>query len=172
LNVWDPLVRVAHWSLVASVVAAWFTTQALHEWLGYAALGIVVTRVVWGWIGPRYARFAQFVRGPRATFAYARAFAAGAEPRYLGHNPLGGWMIVALLATVALTCASGWLATTDRFWGVAWVQDTHEILADTLVVLAGLHLGGVIYASLRHRENLARAMVTGRKLPAQPGDVA
>lgn len=171
MKVWDPFVRVAHWLLVASVATAWLTREALHEWLGYAALGIVALRVAWGGIGPHYARFRQFVRGPAATLAYARAFAARTEPRHLGHNPLGGWMIIALLATVALTCASGWLSTTDRFWGVAWVQDTHEFLADALVALAALHVAGVIHASLRHRENLPGAMVTGRKLPARPGDV-
>jgi cytochrome b len=171
LRVWDAFVRVAHWSLVASVAGAWFTRETLHEWLGYAALGIVVLRIAWGFAGPDYARFRQFVRGPAATFAYARALAARVEARYLGHNPLGGWMIVALLSTVALTCASGWLSTTDRFWGVAWVQDTHAILADALVALAGLHVAGVIYTSLRHRDNLPGAMVTGRKQPARPGDV-
>jgi cytochrome b len=135
------------------------------------ALGIVVLRVVWGAIGPRYARFGQFVPRPGATLAYAKAFVARVEPRYLGHNPFGGWMIVALLGTVVLTCASGWLSITDRFWGVAWLQDTHAFLADALLALAGLHLAGVIYTSLRHRENLPLAMVTGRKAPPRPGDV-
>jgi cytochrome b len=171
LKVWDPFVRAAHWCLVASIAAAWFTSKALHEWLGYAALGIVVLRIVWGGIGPRYARWSQFVPGPRATLTYARAFLARVEPRYLGHNPLGGWMIVALLGTVVLTCASGWLSITDRFWGVAWLQDTHAFLADALLALSALHLGGVIYTSLRHRENLPLAMVTGRKAPPRPGDV-
>ena len=171
MKVWDPFVRVAHWGLVASVAAAWFTREALHEWLGYAALAIVALRVAWGFVGPGYARFRQFVRGPAATLAYARAFVARAEPRYLGHNPLGSWMIVALLATVALACATGWLSITDRYWGVAWVQDSHEFFADALVALAGLHVAGVIYTSLRHRENLAAAMITGRKQPARPGDV-
>ena len=171
LKVWDPFVRAAHWSLVAGITAAWFTSKALHEWLGYLVLGIVAARIVWGGIGPHYARFRQFVLGPRAIFAYARAVAARVDPRYLGHNPLGGWMIVALLGLVVLTCASGWLSVTDRFWGVAWVQDTHAFLADALVVLAGLHVGGVVYASLHHRENLPRAMVTGRKPPPRPGDI-
>jgi len=172
LKVWDPFVRVAHWCLVASIAAAWFTSKALHEWLGYVALGIVLLRIVWGGIGSRYARWPQFVLGPRATLAYARAVVARIEPRYLGHNPLGGWMIVALLGTVVLTGATGWLSVTDRFWGVAWVQDTHAFLADVLVALAGLHVAGVIFTSLRHRENLPLAMVTGRKAPPRPGDVA
>jgi cytochrome b len=169
--VWDPFVRAAHWCLVISIAAAWFTSKALHEWLGYAALGIVVLRIVWGGFGPPYARFRQFVLGPGTTLAYARAFVARVEPRYLGHNPLGGWMIAALLGTVVLTAASGWLSITDRFWGVAWVQDAHAFLADALVALAALHIAGVVYTSLRHRENLPLAMVTGRKMPPRPGDV-
>lgn len=172
MKVWDPFVRTAHWCLVASVAAAWFTREALHERFGYAALAIVVLRIAWGAAGSRYARFRQFVRAPSPVLAYARMAAAGREPRYLGHNPLGGWMIVALLGTVLLAGASGWLSVTDRFWGVEWVQETHEFLADTLLFLAGLHVAGVIYTSLRHRENLVRAMLTGRKAPPGPGDVA
>jgi cytochrome b len=171
LKVWDPFVRAAHWCLVASLAGAWFTGKALHEWLGYAALGIVMLRIAWGAIGPHYARFRQFVRGPGTTLSYAKAFAARAEPRYLGHNPLGGWMILALLGTLVLTGASGWLSSTDRFWGVAWVQDTHAFLAHTLLALAALHIAGVVHASLRHGENLPLAMVSGRKLPPRPGDV-
>lgn len=179
VRVWDPLVRVLHWTLVASILAAWITgeiekeaAQRFHEWAGYAALAIVGLRLPWGLFGTRYARFPQFLRGPRRTLAYAKQVAAGAEPRYLGHNPLGGWMIVALLAAVAAAGVSGWLMTTDRFWGVEWVEEVHEALANTLFALAGLHVAGVVFTSLRHRENLVRAMFTGRKRAPQPGDVA
>ena len=168
---WDAFVRVAHWTLVASVLTAWFARGEPHEWLGYAALVVVAVRVAWGFVGTRYARFAQFVRPPAATLAYARSVASRREARYLGHNPLGGWMVVALLAAVALTGLSGWLAVTERFWGVAWVQDGHEVLANLLAGLAFVHVAGVVYTSLRHRENLARAMVTGSKPPPGPGDV-
>ena len=85
------------------------------------------------------------------------------EPRYLGHNPLGGWMIVALLLMVGLVGASGWLYTTDRFWGVAWVEELHEQLSNLLLILVALHVAGVLYASYRHRENLIAAMIHGRK---------
>ena len=95
----------------------------------------------------------------------------GTERRYLGHNPLGGWMIVTLLATLAEVCATGWLATTDRYWGVEWVQELHEICAEALLALVALHVAGVVLESLRHRENLARAMITGRKAAPRPGDV-
>jgi len=169
--VWDAFVRIAHWTLVSCVIAAWFARGAPHEWLGYAALVVVLLRIGWGLIGPRYARFAQFVRGPSSTLAYARRVLGRDEERHIGHNPLGGWMIVALLALLILVSASGWLATTDRYWGVEWVQDLHHVLADALVVLALLHVCGVVYSSWRHRENLVAAMVSGRKRPPAAGDV-
>jgi len=171
VKVWDAFVRIAHWMLVACVAAAWFTRQHLHEWIGYAALAVMALRILWGLIGSKYARFAGFVRSPGKTFSYARAVMQGAEPRYLGHNPLGGWMIVALLGTVALVGATGWLATTDRYWGVEWVEDLHEALADALLVLVALHVAGVVLTSVRQRENLPRAMITGRKAAPRPGDV-
>ena len=171
MRVWDAFVRVAHWTLVACVAAAWFTRRELHEWIGYAALAVVVLRLAWGLIGSRSARFDRFVLGPARTFAYARALLAHREPRYLGHNPLGAWMIVALLAAVALVGATGWLSTTDRYWGVEWLQDLHEFCADALLALVALHVAGVVLTSLRQRENLVHAMVTGAKAPPRPGDI-
>jgi cytochrome b len=171
VRVWDAFVRVAHWTLVACVIAAWFARGTPHEWLGFAALAVVLARIFWGFAGSAYARFVQFVRSPRQTVAYARRVAVREEERYLGHNPLGGWMIVALLGTVGLVSASGWLAITDRYWGIEWVQDLHEALADILLALALLHVAGVAYSSVRHGENLVGAMITGRKRPPAGGDV-
>ena len=178
VRVWDPLLRIAHWTLVAAVLATWVTAELkldaakrAHEWVGYAALAVIALRLAWGWLGPRYARFRQFLRSPARTLAYARAVIAFAEPRYIGHNPLGGWMVMALLAMVAAAGASGWLSVTDRFWGVKWVQELHEALANTLYLLVGLHLAGVAFTGWRHRENLVRAMLTGRKRSPRPGDV-
>src|SRR5262249_52739458 len=137
------------------------------------ALGAVLVRLAWGLAGPsRLARFGQFLRGPRATWAYARALFEGREPRYIGHNPLGAWMIVALLACVAGLALTGWLYTTDRFWGDETVETVHVALAWLLLVLAGLHVTGVVVTSLRHRENLVRAMLDGSKPAAREGDVA
>ncbi len=179
MKVWDRFVRVAHWSLAACVLAAWITAESklksaeqIHEWLGYAALAVIALRFAWGWIGPRYARFRQFVAGPARTLAYAKALLRGAEARHVGHNPLGGWMIVALLATAALASLTGWLSVTDRFWGVEWVQEVHEALGNAVIALAALHVAGVVYTSWRQRENLAAAMVSGVKRPPGPGDVA
>lgn len=165
-QVWDPVVRVGHWLLVGTVLAAWLTRHApgkWHEWLGYGSLAIVAIRIVWGFVGPMRARFADFVRSPRATLRYAREMAAAREPRHLGHNPLGGWMVVALLTTVSLVGFTGWLYTTDRFWGVEWVEGLHDGLSNVLWALVFLHVGGVLLASYRHRENLAGAMIHGRK---------
>lgn len=90
---------------------------------------------------------------------------AGTEERHLGHNPLGGWMALALWTTVAGACATGWLYTTDAFFGIAWVETAHQVLAWTVVALLPLHLAGVVLASLRHRENLVAAMFGGSKRP-------
>jgi cytochrome b len=165
LAVWDPFVRAAHWSLVAGVTGAWLTRTggALHEWLGYGTLALVVARVAWGCVGPTYARFANFVRRPAVVASYTRDVLRGREARHVGHNPLGGYMIVALLCTVAATGASGWIYTTDRYWGIEWVERLHSLLADALLVLIALHVAGVIAASVSHGENLIAAMVHGRK---------
>ena len=164
--VWDPAVRVLHWSLVLTVAAAWLTRHSpgrWHEWLGYGTLAIVAARIAWGFFGSRHARFADFVRPAGVTIAYARDVLSARETRFIGHNPLGGWMVVALLTMVALVGFTGWLYTTDRFWGVGWVEELHETLSDILFAFVGLHIVGVVFTSIRHRENLVAAMLHGRK---------
>ena len=171
--VWDAFIRIAHWTLVASVSAAWLTRHAgdWHEWLGYAALVVVLARVAWGFIGTPYARFGQFVRSPSTTLDYARGVLAHAEARHVGHNPLGAYMILLLLLMVVLVSASGWLATTDAYWGIKWVEELHEGLSNALFSLVALHIAGVVFSSLRHRENLVTAMASGRKRAPAPGDI-
>jgi len=166
VRVWDPIVRIGHWALVTCIAVAWLSGdewQSLHETAGYAAVEIVAIRIVWGFIGSRHARFSDFVRSPSVVLGYLKDLIAGRERRHLGHNPAGGAMIVALLATILGLGLTGWLSTTDAFWGVEWVQETHETLADGLIVLVALHIGGVLLASIHEGENLVRAMVTGRK---------
>ncbi len=175
VKVWDPLVRIFHWSLVVSFALAWISADEwddLHIWAGYAAAGLIAFRLVWGLFGPRYARFRQFVRSPGAVAAYVGNLLIGRERRYLGHNPAGGAMIVALIASLALLCLTGWMYTLDLFWGSDWLEEIHEVLANLLLVLVGLHVAGVILASLKHHENLARAMITGRKRAPAAGDEA
>ncbi len=111
VKVWDPAVRAGHWLLVALFAAAYVTGEGdredWHAYAGYGVLGVVAFRLLWGFVGTRYARFADFLRGPRETLAYLKSFAAGRPARYLGHNPAGGWMIVLLLAMLLLTVWTG-----------------------------------------------------------------
>ena len=166
--------RCLHWMLAGAIAAAWLTSSRIgpaHEYLGYATLAIVLARLAWGFAGNRYARFAQFVRPPAPTLRYLRAVTGGRAARHLGHNPLGGWMVVALLGCVALVGATGWIATTDLLWGYAWPVLLHEALAWLLVALIALHLAGVVFTSWQHRENLVAAMFTGNKPAPGAGDV-
>lgn len=175
VRVWDPLVRVFHWSLAFSFVVAWVSADewdALHIWAGYAASALIAFRLVWGLVGPRYARFSQFVYSPGTVAAYLGELMSGRERRYLGHNPAGGAMILLLIVTLAALCLTGWMYTLDMFWGADWVEELHEALANFLLILVGLHLAGVVLASLKHQENLVRAMITGRKRAPAAGDEA
>lgn len=175
VRIWDPAVRLFHWSLVTAFVIAWLTgegSRVVHEWAGYVVAALVVFRLVWGLVGPRYARFGQFIRSPRMIARYLADMLKRREPRYLGHNPAGGAMIVVLLAMLAGTALTGWMYTTEAYWGVEWVEETHEFLANLLLLLVGLHIAGVLVASWVHHENLVRAMWTGKKRRPDADDVA
>ena len=109
-RVWDPLVRLFHWSLVVLFTIAWFTgdeDNLLHIWSSYAIIGLLVFRVVWGLVGTRHARFRDFLYSPQRTWRYLRSLVARQPEHYTGHNPAGGWMIIALLVSLALTSVSG-----------------------------------------------------------------
>jgi len=165
VRVWDPLVRIFHWSFAGAVILAYLSDSAriVHESAGYAALALVGVRLIWGLVGTRHARFADFVRGPRAVRTYLGEMMEMKARRYLGHNPAGGAMILALLLLAAIAGVSGWLTTTDRFFAVWWMEDLHSLSADLLIACAGLHVVGVVASSLLHKENLVRAMITGKK---------
>jgi cytochrome b len=145
---------------------------AWHLRLGYAALVLAVWRVWRGFVGPPDEHFGRFVRTPRATLRYARAWLRRTEPRHLNHNPLGAWMIVALLVAALAAGISGALYDTDRFWGDATVYAWHQWGGWAFALLVPLHLAGVALASIRQHENLVGAMVSGRKRAAGPSDEA
>lgn len=166
VKVWDLFVRVFHWSLATLFIVAYATgdeIERVHIAVGYTIAALLSLRIVWGFVGPRHARFKNFVRPPRDVFRYLRDVALFRAPRYLGHNPAGGAMIVALLAMLAATCATGFMMTTDAFWGADWVEGVHETLANLTVGLIVFHVLGVLIAGFEHRENLVKAMITGRK---------
>ena len=158
--------RVFHWLLVALFALAWYSGgiwDQPHLAAGYFVLALVVARIVWGFVGSRYARFSNFIYGPRVILRYMADMVRMRAPRYLGHNPAGGAMVITLLATLMVLCISGVMMTTDAFWGVKWVNSLHAVASTIALVLVGLHVGGVIFASIEHGENLARAMITGWK---------
>ena len=171
--VWDPLVRVGHWTLAASVLVAYATGEhagAWHERIGYVALAAAAIRIAWGFVGSPHARFGDFVTGPTRLRVYTRALRAGNEPRHLGHNPLGGAWIVLMLALVVATGVTGWALSGYGHHEAKALEEAHEVLAGALLAAAAVHVAGVAYESFRHGENLVRAMVTGRKRPPEPGD--
>ena len=169
VRVWDPFVRIFHWSLVGLFALAFVTAdeiERLHLTVGYAIAGLVGLRILWGFVGPRHARFADFVRSPRTTAAYLSAVVAGRAPRHLGHNPAGGAMVLALIAMITAIAVTGFMMTTDAYWGAEWVEDLHEGLVYAALGLVGLHVSGVVLTGLAHGENLVKAMITGRKRSA------
>jgi cytochrome b len=173
--VWGRFVRWFHWSLVTTVAAAWVTTdfgRKLHEPIGWAMAVLLMLRLLWGLAGgDRAARFASFVRGPRSVLGYARDVLHQRAPRYLGHNPLGGWMVLALMLTLAAVAVTGWLLTIDAFFGSERMEHLHEALAEGVLLLVAVHVAGVFYTGWHQRENLVRAMLSGRKRGPEPGDI-
>jgi cytochrome b len=174
VRVWDPFVRLFHWGAVAGVAITFLSSDHkwLHEPVGYAVLGLTVLRVLWGFFGTRHARFSDFVAGPGRVRAYLSSLFRGQAERHLGHNPAGGAMVVVLLILLLVAGVSGWMTETDRWFGVPWVDHLHHRSAHLLILLAGVHVVGVVVSSVLHRENLVRAMLTGRKpaLMAEPGE--
>lgn len=165
-RVWDPFVRLFHWSLVGAVVLnQWVLEEGEgpHRWLGYAAAVLVLLRVIWGFIGPRHARFSDFWPTPTRLRHHLRAWFRGDEMHVTGHNPLGALMMLALMLLVLLLAVTGWLQGTDRFWGNEALSEAHESLANGLIGLAGLHAAAALVMGRLERTRLVKAMITGVK---------
>lgn len=228
VRVWDPGVRLFHWGLVATFTASYLTGEMhdLHTWAGYTLLGLLLFRLIWGFIGGRYARFKDFIYGPRAGLAYLSGLLRSQPVHYTGHNPVGGWMIFLMLAALLSISFTGLKAlalegegpfASNHFELIATAQahgnethnkpaspqkpatssgtssntksavesaaptqppatpprveafwsDAHSLLVDVMLILIGIHIAGVIVSSLLHRENLVRAMITGKKRAAE-----
>jgi len=165
--VWDAPVRVFHWLLALSFFGAYLTAESerwrlLHVTLGYTAGGLVVFRLLWGLFGTRHARFADFVRGPSAVRRYLGSLLRGRPEHHAGHNPAGALAILTLLGLTCITVATGWATYTGI--GGDWLEEGHELAGNLMLAVVGVHVAAVVLASWLHRENLVRAMVTGRKL--------
>lgn len=166
IMVWDPLVRIFHWSLVASFAFAYLTGDEwdfAHEISGYVITTLMVIRVLWGFFGTRHARFRDFIYRPATIIAFVRDSLHFRAKRYLGHNPAGGAMVVALIGVITGLCITGILLTIDAYREAKWLEEVHDVLANGALVLIGLHIVGVALASFEHRENLVKSMFTGSK---------
>jgi cytochrome b len=164
--VWDPLVRLIHWSLALTILlngAILEEESNLHEWVGYVALGLVGIRLVWAIIGPQYARFTAFPPSPARAISYVRSVLSGDKTVHLSHNPLGAIMIYNLWLTIIGIGVTGFMMTTIRFFGIDWVEEAHELIFNWLILSVALHVAGVAFDSWRSGVNLVRAMVIGRK---------
>jgi cytochrome b len=164
--VWDRPLRIVHWAFVAALSVAWLTPNTfdgLHRLAGYVVMALIVFRLAWGFAGTRQSRFRGYPHLLRAAPRYVLNLTRRRAGRYLGLNPAGVCMAIALLLLMAICAMSGWMQVTVRFFGVAWVQDLHTISAYGVLSLAALHVLGVAFMSWMQRENLLRSMITGRK---------
>jgi cytochrome b len=164
--VWDWPVRLGHWLMVGGFCLAWLTSDSetfrlVHVIAGATVLGVATFRLPWGFIGSRYARFVDFVRGPAKVKDYLFSLLRLQPSHHVGHNPAGGWAIVTLLALGILTGLAGWAIYNDI--GGHWLEDLHEGLATAMLTVVIVHIAGVVSGSLLHGENLVRTMVNGRK---------
>ncbi len=182
--VWDLLVRLFHWGLVAAFLIAYLTEDdflTIHSWAGYIILGLLLVRVVWGFMGSRHARFSDFVYTPSQIVAFVKDTLSLRAKRYIGHNPAGGAMVLLLMLSLVLTSVTGvvlfgvdegqgplafLVLSGESFWGEL-LEELHEFFANFTLFLVFIHVAGVIVESLIHRENLVSAMVDGKKRPLE-----
>lgn len=177
VRVWDAPVRIIHWLIALAIPALWWTGEhdqlEWHRRIGYGVLGLILFRLIWGFVGGSTARFGSFVRGPRAVATYARQLLHGEKIVVIGHNPMGGWSVVGLLGlTLAETTLglfsvdvdgmeSGPLARLVDFDGGRAAAHWHHWLFNALLALVGLHLAAIAFYAVVKRENLVAPMVTG-----------
>ncbi|WP_319532740.1 cytochrome b/b6 domain-containing protein [uncultured Cohaesibacter sp.] len=166
IPVWDPLVRLIHWTLVLTI----FLNGAIldpeydwHHWVGYLATGLVVVRLIWGFLGPTHSRFSAFPPNPFAAIRHIRAILKGDNTIHLSHNPLGSLMVYNIWLTILTMGVTGYLMGTLAFFGVEWVKELHEIAFNWLLTSIVLHIGGVIFETRQSGVHLVRAMINGRK---------
>jgi cytochrome b len=180
IKVWDPFVRIFHWTLVLSFFIAYITEEdylGIHSYAGYIVLALISLRIIWGIIGTRHARFTDFVYSPKTIKRFLQDTLKMKARRYLGHNPAGGAMIILMMLSLLITSITGlavygaeeqagplasWFSQSHRIWGDIF-EELHEFFANFSVLLIVIHVAGVIIESLLHKENLVKAMIDGKK---------
>ncbi|VVO28611.1 cytochrome b/b6 domain-containing protein [Pseudomonas fluorescens] len=166
-RLWDPLVRFCHWSLVIAFVGDYFLNEegdGWHRWLGYYAVGVVLVRVAWGFIGSPAARWADFWPTPARLVGHTRALLGGKDYRRMGHSPIGALvMVLMLLLMVGLGITGFLMEEVDYFWGEDLPRDIHELMANALLTLVCVHIAAAVVESVRLRENLPLSMITGKR---------
>ena len=180
IEVWDLPVRIFHWALASAFFIAYLTEDDwldLHVFAGYSIAALIAFRLFWGLVGTRHARFKDFVRPPREVLTYLKDMATFHPKRYIGHNPAGGAMVVALLLSLSITLLTGLsvygaeemagpladlFVNAPDFVGNV-LEELHEIFANFTLFLVGLHVVGVVLAGLQHGENLVHSMINGKK---------
>jgi cytochrome b len=163
--IWDLGVRLFHWSMVTAVATSFLAEEgeSLHEWAGYAVAVLLGFRIIWGLIGSQHARFSDFITGPREVLRYLTSRASTHPRRYLGHNPAGAAMILTLMLLLATVSGTGVAMTFDSLWGNATVETIHRVSAWVLLGFVAVHVSAVLLMSFLDKENLIRAMITGKK---------
>lgn len=167
IDVWDRFVRVFHWSLVSCVLLDYFVLddgETIHQWLGYVACALVLARIVWGFIGTKYARFSDFFPTPARIIKHLRHVINGEQDTHVGHNPMGAMMMFALMVLVVALGVTGFMQGLDAYWGEEWLMDLHDTLADMLMALVAIHALAAIAMSRIEHTNLIKAMITGVKV--------
>lgn len=187
VRVWDPVVRIFHWALVAAFTIAYASGEdflTLHSWAGYLIVALLMIRIIWGFIGTRHARFSDFVYRPKTVRQFLKDTVQFKARRYIGHNPAGGAMVILLMVSLVMTCFTGllvlgaeehagplahWFSGSYSHWGEV-TEEAHEFFANFTVLLVFVHIAGVIIESFIHKENLISAMITGFKPADQSSD--
>jgi len=180
VKIWDPFVRIFHWTLVLSFFIAYVTEEdflTIHTFAGYTVLALLLLRIIWGLIGTRYARFSDFTYSPQAIKEFIKDTLYLRAKRYLGHNPAGGAMILLMIISLLVTTLTGiavygieeqagplsnWYTQKDSIWGDVF-EETHEFFANFTLLLVFIHVAGVIVESFIHKENLVKSMIDGNK---------
>lgn len=167
VKVWDLFIRFFHWSLALALSLNYFIFddgEDIHQWIGYGVIALISSRIIWGFMGSYYARFSTFLPSLKSLVPYLKSLFSGKCKRYLSHNPAGTVMVVLLMSWIVVIVATGlMMEELDIFWGVEWVEDVHYYAGKYIWWAVAAHVLGVIFSSIKERENLVYSMITGFK---------